>query len=129
MEPIAPLVPSELVRPDSLSEELPSGLRPGAISALLADLAREPGASAGWSEPPVPGENIGRFEVEREIGRGGFGVVYAARDKELGRRVAFKAVRAGPLGVLQQEQALSEAEAAARLTHPNIVTLHDVGRA
>jgi serine/threonine protein kinase len=64
----------------------------------------------------------------RELGRGGFGVVWEARDQELGRSVAFKAVRAkSQLGV-QEERLLREAEVAARLSHPNIVTLHDLGR-
>ncbi|MGC4001204.1 MAG: protein kinase [Anaeromyxobacter sp.] len=71
---------------------------------------------------------IGRFELVREIGRGGFGVVWEARDRELGRSVAFKSVRAGGAAALREERLLREAEAAAQLTHPNIVTLHDVGR-
>ena len=71
---------------------------------------------------------MGRFELLREVGRGGFGVVYEARDRELGRRVAFKVVRPGSRGALREEQVLREAEAAARLSHPNLVTLHDVGR-
>ncbi len=68
---------------------------------------------------------IGRFELMRELGRGGFGVVYEARDRELGRTVAFKAVRAG--SGPREDRLLREAEAAARLSHPNIVTLFDVG--
>ena len=71
---------------------------------------------------------VGRFELVREVGRGGFGVVYEARDRELGRAVAFKAVRPGRSLDGRQESLLREAEAAARLSHPNIVTLYDVGR-
>ncbi|HET9599646.1 MAG TPA: protein kinase [Anaeromyxobacteraceae bacterium] len=70
---------------------------------------------------------IGRFELVRELGRGGFGLVWEAKDRALGRNVAFKAVVAGPT-VAREERALCEAEAAARLMHPNIVTLYDVGR-
>jgi serine/threonine protein kinase/Tfp pilus assembly protein PilF len=70
---------------------------------------------------------VGKFELLREIGRGGFGVVWEARDTELSRSVAFKAVRAGRAGP-QEDRLLREAEAAARLTHPNIVTLFDLGR-
>lgn len=55
-------------------------------------------------------------------------MVYEARDRELGRLVAFKAVVAGPRVPVREERLLREAEAAARLSHPNIVTLHDVGR-
>jgi TolB-like protein/Tfp pilus assembly protein PilF len=70
---------------------------------------------------------IGRFELLREIGRGGFGVVYEARDTSLGRLVAFKLVRGGLRMELRRDRLLREAEAAARLSHPNVVTLHDLG--
>jgi serine/threonine protein kinase len=85
------------------------------------------------SLPPAsfaPGERVGRFELIAEIGRGGFGTVFQARDAELGRRVAIKAMR-GPLrdhaeaGWAARFQ--REAQAIARLNHPNIVTLHDFG--
>jgi eukaryotic-like serine/threonine-protein kinase len=116
----------------SLSAALPlaEGVRPGAISALLEELVHGPGgdAGAGWREALKPGAVIGRFELIREVGRGGFGVVYEARDRELGRLVAFKAVRAGGSRDVREERLLREAEAAARLSHPNIVTLFDVGR-
>ncbi|HEY6100199.1 MAG TPA: serine/threonine-protein kinase, partial [Anaeromyxobacter sp.] len=102
-------------------------VRPGALTALLGELARAPDAT-GWSVPAQLGERIGRFEIVREIGRGGFGVVYAARDTELGRSVAFKAIRAGCCDEVREQRALAEAEAAARLAHPNIVHLYDVGR-
>src|SRR5206468_1865184 len=54
--------------------------------------------------------------------------VYEAHDRESGRAVAFKAVKAGGKPDLREERLLREAEAAARLSHPNIVTLLDVGR-
>ncbi len=104
----------------------------GALSALLQDLARAPDAEMGvaWTGPGAlhAGAVIGRFELVREIGRGGFGVVWEARDRELGRTVAFKAVRAAKNRQLREERLLREAESAARLCHPNIVTLFDVGR-
>jgi len=99
---------------------------PGALSALLADLVRAPGVEGPL--PLRPGDLLGRFEIVRELGRGGFGVVYEARDRELGRAVAVKVVRVGERTGLREERLLAEAETAARLTHPNIVTLHDVGR-
>ncbi|HSD19303.1 MAG TPA: protein kinase [Anaeromyxobacter sp.] len=100
------------------------------MSALLGELARAPEVELGsaWEHVLRPGAVVGRFELVREIGRGGFGVVYEARDRELGRSVAFKAVRAGERASLQEERLLREAEAAARLSHPNIVTLYDAGR-
>jgi tetratricopeptide (TPR) repeat protein len=109
----------------------PAGrIRPGALSQLLAELAQPPDAEAGLEpgENFAPGSEVGRFQLVREIGRGGFGVVYEARDRELGRAVAFKAIRAGKGSpALREERLLREAEAAARLSHPNLVTLHDVG--
>ena len=102
----------------------------GSISALLTELARGPeeGLGGGWDRWLQPGVVVGRFELVREVGRGGFGVVWEARDRELGRAVAFKAVRAGNREAMREELLLHEAEAAARLAHPNIVTLHDLGR-
>jgi len=106
-----------------------SGDRSEELSALVRELLRSPAEPASsWDGALVPGASIGRFELVRELGRGGFGVVWEARDLELGRHVALKAVRArGPRGD-PEERLLAEAEAAARLAHPNIVTLHDVGR-
>jgi len=63
----------------------------------------------------------------REVGRGGFGVVWEARDRDLGRTVAFKALRAAGEAT-RERRLLAEAEVAARLSHPNIVTVLDVGR-
>ncbi|HZY04753.1 MAG TPA: protein kinase [Anaeromyxobacteraceae bacterium] len=106
------------------------GVKPGALSALLQEIAEAPRAGLGGAWEPVlrSGAVVGRFELVRELGRGGFGVVWEARDRELGRSVAFKAVRAGGQAGVREERLLREAEAAARLSHPNIVTLYDVGR-
>jgi adenylate cyclase len=102
-------------------------VRPGALTALLAEVAATP--ERGEVEPPKlpPGTVMGRFEIVREVGRGGFGVVYEAKDRELGRLVALKSVRPGTAEE-ETEKVAREAEAIARLTHPNLVTLHDVGR-
>lgn len=97
---------------------------PGAISRLLEDLV---GAGTPPELPTLEaGMVFGRFRLLREIGRGGFGVVWEARDEELGRKVAFKLVRAGSGS--GEDHARAEAEAVAQLQHPNLVTLHDVGR-
>jgi eukaryotic-like serine/threonine-protein kinase len=108
----------------------PPGVRPGALSALLEDIARGTADATGaaWDRALRAGAVFGRYELVREVGRGGFGVVYEAKDLSLGRMVAFKAVRAGRDPGVREELLLREAEAAARLSHPNIVTLYDVGR-
>jgi tetratricopeptide (TPR) repeat protein len=110
--------------------EVRSEVRPGELSALLQKLAQvsEAELGAGWDRALHPGAVVGRFELLREIGRGGFGVVWEARDRTLGRLVAFKAVRAGRQEAAREERLLAEAEAVARLSHPNIVSLFDVGQ-
>src|SRR5207237_3919143 len=107
------------------------GSRPGALAEAVEEVGRqpEPAQGTGWPTALEPGAVIGRFELLREVGQGGFGVVYEARDRELGRLVAFKAVRAGARRTVREERLLCEAETAARLSHPNIVTLFDAGRA
>jgi TolB-like protein len=103
---------------------------PGTMTALLREIARDPveRRTDAWEATLRPGATVGRFELVAEIGRGGLGVVWEARDRELGRLVAFKAVRAGSRPEIREERLLREAEAAASLSHPNIVTLFDVGR-
>ena len=115
---------------DGLTDAGGAGVRPGAFSELLAEVFRRPLEDASRPGPSgfTAGQSVGRFELLREVGRGGFGVVYEARDRELGRSVAFKALKIGARLEVKQEQLLREADAAARLSHPNIVTLYDVGR-
>ncbi|HEX9288065.1 MAG TPA: protein kinase [Anaeromyxobacteraceae bacterium] len=110
--------------------DAPTGGAADALTRLLEELARTPEAQIGeaWQKKLTPGEVVGRFELVREAGRGGFGIVYEARDMELGRLVAFKALRPGrALDEKQVEGLRREAEAAAQLNHPNVVTIHDFG--
>ncbi|WP_428269604.1 protein kinase domain-containing protein [Haliangium sp.] len=80
----------------------------------------------------APGTRVGHFEILRELGRGGMGVVYAARDRALDRPVALKLLHAGglvsALDELAQERLLAEARAMARLHHGNIVAVYEAGR-
>jgi serine/threonine-protein kinase len=75
-------------------------------------------------------ENIGRYQITGELGKGGMGVVYKATDPNIGRAVAIKTVRLDLDGV-DGEQVLrrfkNEARAAGTLNHPNIVTIYDAG--
>ena len=74
-----------------------------------------------------PGSQIGRYEIQRRIGRGGMGTVYVAHDPVLGRLVAIK-VFATDLDLPDAaERFAREARSAAALNHPNIVTVHDFG--
>ena len=108
----------------------PAGADPDTLSGLIQEIvgSPEPVDEAGWDRGLRPGAVFGRYELVRELGRGGFGVVWEARDRELGRAVAFKAVRPGAGGAEREERLVREAEAVANLSHPNLVTLHDVGR-
>jgi tetratricopeptide (TPR) repeat protein len=78
--------------------------------------------------PTVPGCPAGRYQVLAELGRGGMGIVYKARDTVLDRVVALKVL---PDGLKENLQALRnflrEAKSAAQLNHPNIVTIYDAG--
>jgi TolB-like protein/Tfp pilus assembly protein PilF len=104
----------------------PPGVKPGALTDLLRQVAGSPEERQAEAPPLLPGAVIGRFEIQRELGRGAFGVVYEARDRDLGRQVALKMVRPGAAAV-EDGKISREAEAIARLAHPNLVTLHDVG--
>jgi tetratricopeptide (TPR) repeat protein len=74
-----------------------------------------------------PGSQIGRYEIQRRLGRGGMGTVYVAHDPVLGRMVAVK-VFATDLDLPDAAQRFArEARSAAALNHPNIVTVHDYG--
>ncbi|HLY08989.1 MAG TPA: serine/threonine-protein kinase, partial [Planctomycetota bacterium] len=69
-----------------------------------------------------PGRRIGKYEILRPIGEGGMGVVYEAFDPDLKRTVALKVLKQSDADRLRRE-----ASAAAKLRHPNIVTVYDIG--
>jgi eukaryotic-like serine/threonine-protein kinase len=75
---------------------------------------------------PAPGTRLGQYEILRELGRGGMGAVYAARDTKLGRRVAIKFLYSDNQPELTARFIL-EAKATARCSHENIIVIHDVG--
>lgn len=80
---------------------------------------------AGHNAPP----RIGRYEIIEELGRGAMGTVYKAQDPRIGRTVAIKTISAvgnGPEMEQYRARFLVEAKSAGRLSHPGIVTVHDV---
>ena len=117
-----------------LREELRSllNLPPEAVDPLAVAVraaAREV-VGAEVSRPAEVGETIGKYRIVEKLGVGGMGIVYAAEDTELRRKVALKLLartdvqNAGRLRRLRRE-----ARALARLSHPNIVTIHSVEHA
>ncbi len=71
-------------------------------------------------------DRIGKYDLIREVGRGGMGMVYQARDRLLGRIVAVKLMTGENLEDEVRERFYREARAAGNLKHPNIVTIHDL---
>ena len=72
-------------------------------------------------------EQIGRFEIIRELGRGAQSVVYLARDPHLQREVAIKTLHFARADALKNQQLLSEARMVSQLRHPNIVPIFEAG--
>jgi len=118
----------------ALDERVLGGLCPRCVSGwMMADtaptgLTQMPLARSGTAS----GTSVGRFgdyELVEEIGRGGMGIVYRARQTSLDRWVALKLMHATQLSSRDHEQRfLREARLAASLRHPGIVAIYDLGR-
>jgi serine/threonine protein kinase/photosystem II stability/assembly factor-like uncharacterized protein len=78
----------------------------------------------------MTGKTLGRYQITSEIGQGGMGIVYRARDPLLNREVAIKVLGEGPLvSRLGRDHLLNEARTASALNHPNICTIYEIGEA
>lgn len=99
-------------------------------SGLEETLAGEPGhrRGTGRSLALAPGVTVERYVLESRLGAGAMGVVWAAHDPELDRRLAIKFLAAAGSAAERVARLRREAQAMARLSHPNVVTVHDVGR-
>ena len=124
--------------------ETVSGRGATALDAVLRDLRRDrdesyarvaleqTAAASATDTPPGPrlglsrGESVGRFVLVGLLGRGGMGEVYAAYDPELDRKVAVKILRARSAD--GEVRLLREAQVIAKLQHPNVVVVYDVGK-
>jgi serine/threonine-protein kinase len=105
---------------------------PAAPAKIAASPAPVAAAAASSNASAADVKRLGRYQLEREIGRGAMGIVYLGRDTAINRMVAIKAI---PLAsefsdaelVEARSRFFREAETAGRLNHPNIVTIYDVG--
>jgi serine/threonine protein kinase/Tol biopolymer transport system component len=100
--------------------------RPGPLDAPLSQVAAD---ALDAREPKVEGSSIGPYQVLDRLGAGGMGVVYRARDTRIGREVAVKVLPASYSSDSDRLRRFEqEARAAGALNHPNVLTIHDVGR-
>jgi len=121
--------------PPAADSAAPGSPAPAALAAAKPAASPSPASAAVARDAAGDGndtQRLGRYQLEREIGRGAMGVVYLGRDTAINRLVAIKAI---PLAVEFSDSELAEArtrffreaETAGRLNHPNIVTIYDVG--
>ncbi|HEX5061814.1 MAG TPA: protein kinase, partial [Kofleriaceae bacterium] len=87
-------------------------------------------ADAGMQNAPLalaPGSHLGKYRLDRILGEGGMGVVWAAHDPDLERAVAIKVLRYAQAAQQLRQRLLREARAMAKLKHPNVLTVYEVG--
>jgi tetratricopeptide (TPR) repeat protein/predicted Ser/Thr protein kinase len=102
-------------------------------SSSVSSSSPEP-VMPGWVKEgrmPDRGEQVGRYLILEKVGQGGMGIVYAAWDPDLGRRVAIKLLRTDKQHAegrtIGQARLLREAQAMARVSHPQVIPVFDVG--
>ena len=110
---------------DASGDSLASPGGDSTIDPLLRAVARTPAIDV-HARLTRPGARIARFEVERVLGEGGMGVVVAAHDPTLDRRVAIKLLRATDPSAAARTRLIREAQAAARVEHEHVIAIHEV---
>lgn len=111
---------------DARTEVLNS--RDSLTSAAEVPLARaETVVSGRANSSPVMAARVGRFAILRELGRGGMGQVFLAYDETLDRKVAVKVLHGGTHHADAERRFRREAQAMARIAHPNVAAIHEVG--
>ncbi|MEM6991966.1 MAG: serine/threonine-protein kinase, partial [Myxococcota bacterium] len=112
-----------------MSEPSPSPVAHAGPDHLAETLDGPPGEARSGPIALGPERRLGRYTVLDVLGRGGMGVVYAAYDSQLDRRVALKVIRSpdSRRAPRHRQRLLREAQAMARLAHPNVIGVHDVG--
>jgi len=109
-------------------------VRPAGGGSSPEEVTRASGPAASSRREPrsqpksfEPGSRVGRYVIERVLGEGGMGAVYLAHDPELNRRVAIKLLHASMSSNPEHKaRFLREAQAMARVSHPNVVAVHDI---
>jgi len=106
--------------------------RPSARPAQRTAAVATPSRPAPSTRPGSEERMLGRYRLERELGRGAMGAVYLGRDSKIGRQVAIKTMALGqefegPELAEARRRFFREAETAGRLQHPDIVTIYDAG--
>jgi CHASE2 domain-containing sensor protein/predicted Ser/Thr protein kinase len=114
----------------TLAGDRPTSRVPATSPPSLATAV--PAPTAVQTGPAPPGARLGRYEVERHLGRGGMGDVYLVQDTVISRKAALKTIRVDadvdPSQAIEIRQRFyREGKIAGQLTHPNIVTVYDVG--
>jgi eukaryotic-like serine/threonine-protein kinase len=146
-EPEAAVVSSHLDDCPSCREIVLAAIRGGVVAqarshgSVSVDLAGRTGApTVAIGTPTVdpaarpsrvargPGARIGRYELRELLGAGGMGQVYEAYDADLDRPIALKVMRPELAGVVLAERLVRESRMMARLAHPAVITVFDVGR-